>query len=661
MVGFFIKKWFKERSSDYKRQKEQIINAWDLFDERKHREVERLTSAILQEKDIPDDIYASCLVLQSEVLNRTATDFKKSYELAKEANQLAEKNKDPMLLLGTYIALISSLLDQGSDQTINELFLKINALFEKVPGDEKETQYIKARYYRTKGLYYGHLGKIDLSLECYLTCAEIEEKIGKIYDFIASSNNIGLCYAIKGDVQKSIDYLLNIIKVIRQKGEESRYQYILATTYGNLGTQFSEQGELDKGLEYLQKSLNLSIATSNVDSESITLANMGDTFVRMGDYDKAINFYQQSLDLFTKSGNQIFEISLLVALLSTYISMNDEANIQNCYDKISLKCKAHPNDEFFTVNYLFSKALLLKQSSRLADHVEAQKLFKEINNKTEYYTNVTKESILYYVELLIEELKFSLNDSLLSEIIQANKKLMTLAKNQGSYNLLVEAMLLDAKISIINLNFNHARHILMQAQISAEEKGLKHLSQKISNEHDNLLIKMNQWENVVHDDSSYQERIELANFEEILRSMIRKSYKVTEEEQEQGLILLIVNLAGLSIFSRKFELERQVEEQIVASLLTAINSFSQEAFNTKESLERIKLGENIVILKNISEFTVCYAFKGPSYHATKKINALLSKIQTDESLLSELYNLKTFLPESANKKLNAIVDELFAG
>ena len=659
MVGLYIKKWLKERNSNYKRQRDEINKAWDFFDDRQHEKAEQLLKSILQEKYIHDDVYISCLILQSELLNRTGRDFKKSYEIASHAVSLAEKIQDPLLLLEAYLSTISSLIDVGEDTTINKLFEKVDQIFEKNKLKNNGNLNIKAKYYGTKGLYYGHLGKIDLSLEYYLKCSDLEEKMGKTYNLVSCLNNVGLCYSIKGEFQKSINYLLNVIDIVNKSHEESKYDYILAHTYGNLGTQFSDQGELDKGLEYLQKSLELSISTSNIDSQSICLANIGDTLLKKGDYNQAIQKYKEALDLFIQSGNQRFEMTLLIALLLTYMFTKDENNKKFYFEKITSKFNEHSNDEFFSVNYLFSKALMLKESARLSDRVEAQKIFKEINNKNEFYSYITKESILYYLELLLDELKYSPNDALMDEIVKTNKKLMELAKNQASHILIAESMLINAKINILELNFDQARLELTQAQISAEERGLKLLSQKISNEHDNLLLKMNQWENILDDSSSIQERLELANLEEILRNMIQRSYNMTEEEQEKGLILLIANTSGLSIFSRKFLLDDQVEDQIVAGLLTAINTFSQETFKTEDSVERIKLGSNTVIIKKISDFNVCYAFKGPSYYAGKKVDLFIKKIQDDKQIIEELHNYRTFLPKEINQKLNKLVDIIF--
>ena len=65
--------------------------------------------------------------------------------------------------------------------------------------------------------------------------------------------------------------MFNAIEIIKERGEESKFAYLLAYIYATVGTQFGNQGELDEALDYLQKSIEFSISTKNLDSESACL------------------------------------------------------------------------------------------------------------------------------------------------------------------------------------------------------------------------------------------------------------------------------------------------------------------------------------------------------------------------------------------------------
>lgn len=59
--------------------------------------------------------------------------------------------------------------------------------------------------------------------------------------------------------------------------------------------------------------------------------------------------------------------------------------------------------------------------------------------------------------------------------------------------------------------------------------------------------------------------------------------------------------------------------------MSAFNTFSSEIFS--ESIDRIKIGENIILIKAVESFLVCYVIKGQSYHALKKLNRFSDAIR----------------------------------
>ena len=603
------------------------------------------------------------MILKSLTIFRSAKDYKLSSEIAKKALILAENENNNSLLLEAYLALILSEQYQSNDKNIDDLIIKADEIFENFKDKtDIVTLKLKSQYYRIKGIYLGTKGESDLSVEYFFKESKIDEQLGKIRRFLNALTNISVSYILKGDFKKAEELLIKIIKKITDE-YENKYDSILQLSYTNLGESYRMQGELDKSLEYLNKSLRLTIKLSSDNHKGECLANIAMIYLMKGDFELAVDNMANALKIFEQIKSEKSELRALVEILSISIYKNDEVKIKYYFEKITLKYQEHLDDSFFKINFLYAKALTLKRSDRWADKIEAQKIFKEIITKNEFlfFGSINEDSLLNYLDLLVEELRHSNSITFMQEIEQVNKKLFLLAESQHSYPLMVESMLFDAKINILKLEFTKARVILTQAQITAEEKGLKMLSQKISKEHDNLLNKMNQWENIINESISLSERLELANVEEILRSMIQKSYALTQESQDQGLILIIINSDGLALYSKKFIQETVVEEQVLAGLLTAINSFSQETFNTNQQIERIKQGENTVILKNLpkTRLNICYAFKGPSYFADKKVNLFISKIQNTNNLLEELSNYKVNLSRQIKNMLHELVKEVF--
>ena len=53
--------------------------------------------------------------------------------------------------------------------------------------------------------------------------------------------------------------------------------------------------------------------------------------------------------------------------------------------------------------------------------------------------------------------------------------------------------------------------------------------------------------------------------------------------------------------------------------MTAINNIIQEVFSTEGSIKRIEHQNYLLIFRNIDNFIICYAYRGSSYSASKKI------------------------------------------
>lgn len=655
-----LRNWLKVRNSDYSDQKKDLELAISYYEKNKIEDSEEIVNSILQRKKIFPEILISCLLLQSKMLLRTGKDFKLSQEKAKKAVLLSEKENNLKLLLESYLILCSTFLIYGiPTNDLSDLIDKIDDAYNKfIINNNKELDTIGS-YYKVKAMYFGNLGKFDLAIEFFLKSSEINERMDKIHQQLMDRENVSLCYQKMGDFQKAIDSEFDLIEIINKKNDKS-LENILLRAYANIGRIYRSQGELEKGFEFLNKSLDLSISTLNFDYKALCLEQIGLIYLMKGDLNSASHNMKLSLDVYKQIGNEISEISLLVDLLKISIFNKDNEKQDFYSSQIQELANKHAEDDYFKTCLSFSKALILKEKGQTSDKIEARNLFHEVIKK-EYFIDdeIFSESLLNYLDSLIEELKETSNDVILKEIETTNKHLIELAKQHFSYVLMVESMVIDAKVSIINLNFDHARQVLTQAQISAEEKGLKLLTQKISKEHDNLLTKMTQKGNI--ENSNISERLELAEIEDVLKSFIRSTYSVNSEDEEHdfGIILLIVNSAGIAMFSRKFIAETQIEDQLFASLLTAMNAFSKETFNTEEPIDRIKQGENTIIIKKFYNFNICYAFKGPTYFASKKINSFMSKINESDQILQKLKNYETKIPRDTIENLNLFVDEIF--
>jgi hypothetical protein len=90
---------------------------------------------------------------------------------------------------------------------------------------------------------------------------------------------------------------------------------------------------------------------------------------------------------------------------------------------------------------------------------------------------------------------------------------------------------------------------------------------------------------------------------------------------------------GISHFTLTFR-KNWDYESLFSSFLSAFNSFSSEIFS--KSIDRIKIGENKILINPIKSFLACYVIRGQSYYAQKKLYMFSREIEQNPEILKAL-------------------------
>ncbi|MFW9895894.1 MAG: hypothetical protein ACFFD7_08840, partial [Candidatus Thorarchaeota archaeon] len=249
----------------------------------------------------------------------------------------------------------------------------------------------------------------------------------------------------------------------------------------------------------------------------------------------------------------------------------------------------------------------------------------------------------------------------LEEINPLIEQLLKYAKEQNLYGSLAEAKLLQAKLALIEMNFEEAQHLLTQAQRLAELYGLNYLAQKISSEHDNYLEKLSEWKILKEKDAPMAERLELASVDGVIERLLgKRAIEPPELVEEEPIVLLIMDKSGISYFNYSFR-ENWDFDTLFSSFMSAFDSFSSEVF--AESIDRIKIGENLILINPVEPFLVCYVIKGQSYPGLQKLNRFSKAIKENTEIwesLTKAVQTGEVLDISKPQVLGNIVNEIFS-
>ncbi len=354
-----------------------------------------------------------------------------------------------------------------------------------------------------------------------------------------------------------------------------------------------------------------------------------------------------------------FHIQLLTLyyLIYTNIESGDIESAKNYYEETSI-INQKTKSNFSSFVFTFCKALIFRQNPRINVKFEAQSLLKSILD-LQMDVILKIQVLINLCELSLDELRLYGQGMVLNEIEEYLKVIQSLKDNLKSSPIQVELIRLQAKLAIIEGKYNQAFDLLNTIQPILKTRNMNLSLRKIDQEIKTLKKQFSEWNILIDNNEDLKKQIESIDFQEFVKFTEEYITAPFQEDQEKGLLFLIVNSSGLSIFSKYFQEGETIEDQLIAGLLSAINAFSQDTFKTNQPLERIKQGENTLIIKSIANFYICYAFKGISYFANKKINDLFLKIQENENIINELVANQNFLSDDIRQDLSKLVDQCF--
>jgi tetratricopeptide (TPR) repeat protein len=544
----------------------------------------------------------------------------------------------------------------------------------------------KARFYYFKSIY-------KKALECALQCLEIQEKLGRKIDIAYTFQTIAHLHMFLGDFNAGLEYALKSLAIQEElnnsvgiaeslsivgfafnfKGNFSQVvefcKKSLATeeiSYAtrtnvlrNLGIIHYTNGELNQALKYVSQSVELAEKENDDISLSLLLGNFGSIYKMKDDDSKAIEYFQRGLAVSEKIGFPLAIGISLGALISISIDNGFRTQAQQHLERLR-ELNDQTEGGAFTHNYLYAKAYFLKTSGRTRNRAEAEILWRKIVNDRILHPALYIKALGSLCEFLIEELEMSNDSEILNELNPLIIRWQNIAEKTHSNSRLAWAKLFQAKVALIGMNIEEGKKLMTEAQRIAELHGLVRLAQRISYEHDFLLEKIDEWKNFKKEDAPMAKRIELASIDGVInRLQGKKVVDPPELVEEEPILLLIMDNSGIPYFNHSF-LSNWDIEGIFSSFMSAFNTFSSELFS--KSIDRIRIGENVILINPIDPFLVCYVIKGQSYPALQKLTRFTEMIKENSEIwqaLNKSVKTSEMLELKKHPTFKTVIDEIF--
>ncbi|MFW9824522.1 MAG: hypothetical protein ACFFE4_16380 [Candidatus Thorarchaeota archaeon] len=525
-----------------------------------------------------------------------------------------------------------------------------------------------------------------------------EEKLGNKFDLAHSYNLLGWIYTYQGHQTKALDYAMKSLKHNKRLNHGAG----IANNYGLIATIYNHEGDYDRALKYCKDCLSIKQITKlqklivsktmaqiyfvksefnrvmkyiqqavaiaeelNAISHLIQCLNELGYYNRIiGKKDLAIESFERSLVLSEKWGLDVHMANSLSLLTMVYIDERSRKKANRYFSRLSELYNQTKNkgDTYTYFMYLSSKAYMMKTSSRIRDRMESQALYRDLIDSP--LTTMYPENLNIFLgnlcDLLLEELSMNNEPEILDEITPLLTKSLDLAENTKNYYWLAETKLLHAKLALIEMNIEEAKRLMVEAQRIADLRGLNLLASEISSEHDNLLKQVKIWDTLKKDDAPMAERIKLALTNGVLeRIQGKRAVEAPELVKEEPILLLIMDNSGATYFNHHFIVNWD-HSDLFSSFMSAFNTFMDEIFS--KSIDRIRIGENTILVNPLEQFLVCYVIKGQSYPALQKLTRFTEAIRENSAIwqaLNKSVKTSEMLDLDKPPVLKTVINEIF--
>ncbi|MEJ2296307.1 MAG: tetratricopeptide repeat protein, partial [Candidatus Lokiarchaeota archaeon] len=159
-------------------------------------------------------------------------------------------------------------------------------------------------------------------------------------------------------------------------------------------------GEFEVSLRHSLKSVAIYKKLNNEWYVAITLNNIGGLYAEMGDYDNALKYLEESLSLWKQRFPNV--VAVLDSIITAAVNKGDITLARKYFRQVEEIYSQQKNPHIELI-YNYNKALLLKNSPRIRDKAEAEKLFKYVTETKLMAFDIRTQALIHLCDLYLTE------------------------------------------------------------------------------------------------------------------------------------------------------------------------------------------------------------------------------------------------------------------
>ncbi|MFX0090490.1 MAG: hypothetical protein ACFFBD_01910 [Candidatus Hodarchaeota archaeon] len=155
----------------------------------------------------------------------------------------------------------------------------------------------------------------------------------------------------------------------------------------------------------------------------------------------------------------------------------------------------------------------------MKDQTQAQAILQQLVNENNLMFVYTRLAMIHLCELLLVEVKSFGDPEAWEEVKSLIHQFYEKAQDQHSFSMIVEALLLRAKVAVIDGDLRQVLKYYDQARLTAEEKNLGLLGQKVDTERKRFEAEFSSWQKLIQSNVSLQERVNHAQMDDYIKQV----------------------------------------------------------------------------------------------------------------------------------------------
>jgi len=630
-----------------------LKKAETLMDEGKDYEAIPILNKLIETStlSLSDEIILSSLLIR-------VGDWENTFKIADQVYQKAQDSQDYLQSIIAILNMANAVIILGDLDKSSKLLEKSEEIYSLISkNNQANLEEVEAYKAYIKGRLFFFSGNKEESLKYMRRSLELREKIGKKRDIAESLLGLSNIYRLLDiDFDKAFDYTNQCLRIAK----ELPYQRLIASSHFNLGFTSYLKGELEKALSYYELAFSYFEKTNNSYYSLGVWNNLALVYRAQGKLDKSVELLNKCIKLSDKLENNWSKVGYNVSMVEILLDKGDIENAKKYSERVK-QMRDIEKTPYINRDYTYTEALILKKSPRTQNRAKAENLLRSLIQDENTVSEIKIEGLIHLCDLLINELKLTQEIEIVKEIKPLIKQLLLLTEKSQSYWYYAETYVLQARLALLTLDIKIARQLLTKAQYIAEKHSFDPLVKKISSEHDELLQKLDIWEELKDSDSNLSDRLKLANLDEHIKFMIQKRRNgIPDIAEEKPIMILVISEGGIPTFSKLFAETFIIEDDLISGFLKAFNTFSGEIFS--EGLDRASFGQFTLLMKPLSTFLVCYLFKGQTLSAQRKMKVFVENLEQNKQLLekfNEYYKSNQVIKMEDLPSLNSLITEIF--